>query len=230
MKERIAILASGSGTTAEAFIRAGQRGEISSGVGLVICSRKDAGIFQRITDLNNEYKLNIPCTLINGKTHPLAHGESEVRGSQTKAEEAAILAELTSGKFDLIVQMGYMRRSGPSIVQAFGWHPDYDSVYKAHMLNTHPGLLPESKGLYGLLVQQHVLDSHLPYSGQTLHVVAENYDEGPIITEHKVRVKTSDTPESLFERVQAIEKEMLPKDIQNFITAQRAYLGQYSVN
>jgi folate-dependent phosphoribosylglycinamide formyltransferase PurN len=49
MRPRIAVLASGGGTTVEAFIRAGQRGEINVDVGLVIASRKNAGVFDRIT-------------------------------------------------------------------------------------------------------------------------------------------------------------------------------------
>lgn len=223
MKARIAVLASGGGTTAEAFIRAAERGDIDSQVSLVICNHKAAGVFQRIADLNTEFGLDIKCLLINSKTHPAAESETEMRGYQTKAEEAAILELLSEGHFDLIVQMGYMKRTGPDIVRAFGWQPGYSSVYQAYLLNTHPGLLPETKGLYGELVQRHVLNKHLPYSGQTLHLVAEDYDDGPVIAEHKVAVEPDDTPESLFKRVQAIEKQMLPIDIQNFMTAQQAY-------
>jgi phosphoribosylglycinamide formyltransferase-1 len=63
----------------------------------------------------------------------------------------------------------------------------------------------------------------LPYGGQTLHVVAEEYDAGPVIAEHKVPVEPGDTSETLFARVQAIEKQYLPKDIEDFIKARIAY-------
>lgn len=226
MSSRIAVLASGSGTTVEAFIRAGQRDEISCEVGLVICSRKEAGVIQRIADLNTEYGLSIKCILINSKTHPVSGIEVEIRGRQTKAEESAILDAFNEGKFDLIVQMGYMKRSGPSIVRAFGWQNSYKSVYQARMLNTHPGLLPETKGLYGILAQEHVIAKQLPFGGQTLHIVAEEYDDGPVIAEHRVAVEPGDTPESLFAKVQVMEKQMLPGDIQVFIDAQKDYHKQ----
>jgi phosphoribosylglycinamide formyltransferase 1 len=225
MRPRIAILASGGGTTAEAFIRAAQRGDIAVDVSLVIVSREKAGVFERIDDLNKEFDLNIRTILINATTHPAAHGENVGQGAQTAAEEAAVLATLLSGSFDLMALMGYMKRIGPNIIEAFGWLPSYTSAFQARMLNTHPGLLPDTKGFYGSHIQQYVLDHHLPYAGQTLHVVSAEYDEGPIIAEHKVPVEPADTPDTLFARVQAIEKKYLPQDIEDFIKARQAYLA-----
>lgn len=225
MKPRIAILASGGGTTAEAFIRAGQRAEIDVNVGLVIVSREQAGVFRRIAGLNAEFGLHIETALINQQTHPAAHGEHVGRGDQTAGEEAAILAALLGGSYDLVALMGYMKRVGPNLVQAFGWQPGYTSVYQARMVNTHPGLLPDTKAFYGAQIQQYVLDHHLPYSGQTLHIVSEEYDEGPIIAEHKVPVEPGDTADSLFARVQAAEKQYLPRDIEDFIKGRQAWLA-----
>jgi phosphoribosylglycinamide formyltransferase-1 len=223
MKPRIAVLASGGGTTAEAFIRAGQKGEINVDIGLVIVSRKDAGIFQRIAGLNAEFGLHIDCVLINHLTHPAAGAEHVGKGHQTAGEEAAILAALLGGSFDLVANMGYMKLIGPNIVQAFGWLPEYTSVFQARLVNTHPGLLPDTKAMYGSKIQQYVLDNHLPYGGQTLHAVSEEYDAGPIIAEHKVPVEPGDTVETLFARVQAAEKQYLPRDIEDFIKARQAY-------
>jgi phosphoribosylglycinamide formyltransferase-1 len=223
MKPRIAILASGGGTTAEAFIRASQRGDITAEVGLVIVSRQDAGIFRRIADLNAELGLNIECVMINSKTHPVGPDEAERRGYQTKAEEAAVLAALTQGNFDLVALMGYMKHTGPGVVRAFGWLAEYTSIYQAKMVNTHPGLLPETAAFYGDHIQQYVLDKGLPYSGHTVHLVAEEYDDGPVLAEHRVPVEPGDTAESLFARVQAVEKQYLPGDIENFINDRQAY-------
>jgi phosphoribosylglycinamide formyltransferase-1 len=223
MKPRIAVLASGGGTTTEALVRATQTDEIDAQVELVIVSRKDAGIFQRMTDLNQEFGLNIETVLINSQTNPAAVGESVSKGYQTKAEEAAILQRLKAGNFDLIASLGYMKRIGPQLIKEFGWVPSYSSAFQAKMINTHPGLLPDTKGFYGQHIQQYVLDHHLPYGGQSLHLVSEEYDEGPILAEHKVPVEPDDTADSLFARVQAIEKQFLPGDIDAFIKARRAY-------
>lgn len=224
MRPRIAILASGGGTTAEAFIRASQRGEIKVNVGLVIVSREHAGVFDRIAALNKEFGLHIDAILINATTHPAVHGEHVPQGHQTTAEEAAILTAILGGSYDLVALMGYMKKIGPNLIETFGWLPSYHSAFQARMVNTHPGLLPDTAGFYGERIQQYVLDHRLPYAGQTLHVVSEEYDEGPIIAEHKVPVEPGDTAESLFARVQAAEKQFLPRDIEDFITARLAFL------
>lgn len=223
MKPRIAVLASGGGSTVEAFIRAGQRGEITTQVALVIVSRADAGVFQRIERLNAEFGLQIQMVLINHKTHPAAEGEVVERGGQTKAEEQAILHVLLEGNYDLVSLMGYMKKVGPELIKEFGWLPDYMSMFQAKMVNTHPGLLPDTKGFFGENIQKYVLEHHLPYGGHTFHVVSEEYDDGPIITEHKVPVESGDNSEALFDRVQASEKLHLPRDTEDFILARMAY-------
>lgn len=223
MKPRVAILASGGGSTAEAFIRATQDGTVHASVELIIVSRSDAGIFDRIAALNEELGLSIPCRLISRRSFPETPNEVVPRGFQTQAEEAEMLRVLTEGNFDLIALMGYMKRVGPRIIEAFGWLPHYTSMYQACMLNTHPGLLPDTKGFFGENIQQYVLDKGLPYGGQTLHLVAEEYDDGPIVAEHRVPVEPNDTSETLFARVQAAEKQYLPIDIEAFLTARLAY-------
>lgn len=213
----IAVLASGDGTTAEAFIRASADGAIQTQVGLIITNNKTAGILRRVANLNKEYGLNIATAVISGATHPAASNEQLEHGQQSGAEEAAILEELKHGGFDLIVLMGYMKRMGSKLVSEFGWRPEYTSATEACMLNTHPGLLPDSKGWYGVHVQEFVLKNELPEAGQTLHVVSEDYDEGPIVAEHKTTVLPEDTADSLFDRVKILEKKHLPQDVENFI-------------
>jgi phosphoribosylglycinamide formyltransferase-1 len=227
MRPRIAILASGGGTTAEAFIRAGQSGQINVDVGLVIVSRSEAGMFKRIADLNQEFGLNIDAILINHHTHPADPNENVSPGGQTAGEELAILTALLSGSYDLVALMGYMKRIGPELIKAFGWLAEYKSIFQAKMVNTHPGLLPDTKAYYGENIQKYVLEHHLPYAGQTLHVVSQDYDDGPIIAEHRVPVEPGDNPESLFARVQDTEKKYLPEDVEAFIKGRLAYTKEY---
>lgn len=218
-------MASGNGSTAETFIRACVTGTVDGEVVLIICNNADAGIIGRVADLNEEFNLHIETKVINGTTHPAVAGEIVKKGYQTRAEEAAILETLKSGDFDLIALMGYMKRVGPTIVHEFGWRSEYDSPYQAKLLNTHPGLLPDSIGFYGVHVQEHVLAKGFSESGQTLHVVSENYDEGPTVFENRVAVLPDDTAESLFGRVQATEKQNLPGNIDAFLKARRNYLS-----
>lgn len=221
---KIAIFASGDGTTAEAFIHAGAKGLIDTQASLVICNNPSAGVFDRVKRMNKQYGLDIKTELISSKTHPAKLDEQAAAGYQTTAEEKAILDTLEKAQFDLIVLMGYMKHIGVNLVKKFGWRAEYVSPFQAMMLNTHPGLLPDTKGLYGINIQKYVLSNKFDFAGQTLHVVAEKYDDGPTVAEHKVEVLASDTPESLFGRIQATEKQFLPKDIDNFIKNRQNYL------
>ena len=226
MKSKIAILASGSGSTAEAVIRSTAIGEVNYEIKLVIVSRENAWIFSKIKKLNDEFNLSIETKLINHHTNPVKENEQPKKGIQTNAEEQAILTELENSEVDLVALMGYMKKIGPKLVYRFGWREDYKSPYQAMMLNTHPGLLPDTKALFGANIQQYVLDNHLPFGGQSLHVVAEEYDDGPVVNEHKVAVIEGDTTESLFERVQQTEKHYLPGDIEQFIISRHNYLNE----
>jgi phosphoribosylglycinamide formyltransferase-1 len=223
MKPRIAVLASGSGTTTEAFVRSSYQGKINTDVAVVIVSREDAGIFKRIEKLNSQLDLDIKTRLINSQTHPAAANEKLSRGRQSLAEQQAIKDCIEEADVELIVLMGYMKRIGSELIEAYGWLPSYTSLYQGQMVNTHPGLLPDTKGMYGQQIQEYVLEHKLPYGGQSLHLVSEDYDDGPIIAEHRVPVEPGDDPETLFARVQTIEKQYLPGDIEAFIEARLAY-------
>ncbi len=226
MAFRVAILASGSGTTAESFIRACAGGQVDCTVELVIASKPTAGIVSRINNLNHELGLEIECLVIGRSTHPPHRSEQLALGDQTEAEESALLDVLSARTPDVIALMGYMKHIGPQLVERFGWLPTYDSIYQANMLNTHPGLLPETKGRWGEHVQEYVLSHALATSGQTLHLVAHDYDDGPSVAEHIVPVEPGDTAETLFRRVQAVEKATIAYDIEAFAQARANYLSE----
>lgn len=219
-RPRVAVLASGEGTTAEAVIRAWATQPQAPMVNLVICNNPKAGIFQRLIKLNKDFELVIEATHISSKTHP---GGGAKKGEQSDEEEEAILNKLLAAQVDLVWLAGYMKKIGPKLVWQFGWRPKYQSPYQAMMLNTHPGLLPDTIGHIGVHVQEYVLENHLE-AGHTLHVVSEKYDEGPIVTEHKVDILPNDTAETLFERVKASERKYLPGDIAVFIAKRREFL------
>lgn len=219
MKTTVAILASGSGSTAEAFIRASVRGEVTADVVLVVTNNAAAGVVERVAKLNQELGLTIETQIINGTTHPTASDENVLRGCQTLAEQQALIETFKQRNIELVLLLGYMKKVGPQVVYEYGWRPEYTQATQARMLNTHPGLLPATVGYIGVHVQEYVLANHLPEAGQTLHVVSEAYDDGPTVAVNKVPIEPSDTAESLFERVQLAEKAHLPGDVQQFIAA-----------
>jgi phosphoribosylglycinamide formyltransferase-1 len=218
---RVAILASGGGSTAEAFIHATEDGRVDAEVGLVICNKppEEAGIYGRIDRLNQQYGLDIETAYMSKRQYP---GGQTDRG-QTLEESKAICEKIASGNYEHVALMGYMVIINGDLVDEYGHHPEHTSIYQARMSNTHPGPLPETEDTYGVHASQKVLDLGLAVSKHTFHIVAPGVDRGPIVAEHPVDILPEDTAQDLFDRVQIAEKAALPYAIDKFIKTQREY-------
>lgn len=219
---RIGILASGGGTTAERVIRDTQTGVLLAEVACVVTNNGNAGVLGLVEGLNEEYGLTIVTEHISGVTHPEGFTE---KGVQTTAESAAIAEYMRSQGVGLVATLGYMKEIVGELLDEYGWHPDMASPFHARMINTHPGLLPATRGEYGIHVQEKVLDEGHEYAGQTLHVVGSGYDTGPTIAEHSFLVRPGYTPQTLFDDVQAIEKHNVGRDINQFLASRQATLA-----
>ncbi|QQS20029.1 hypothetical protein IPL85_01030 [Candidatus Saccharibacteria bacterium] len=220
-KTNIAIFASGSGSTAEALIRDIQEKGYPLNVKLMITNNQDAFVRERIKNLNKEYSLGITSVVLNSSTQPSA--SAILTGQQTEEEQAAMLALLKENGIELVLLLGYMKLVGTTLLEAYGWLPEYESVYQCRMLNTHPGLLPETVGTHGIGTQEFTIREGLREAGQTLHAVSAEYDMGPTVAVHRVPIEPNDTPEALFSRVQAVEKATIASDIAAFVEAQKKY-------
>ncbi len=220
-RTNIAVFASGSGSTAEAFIRDAHTRQYPFDVKLIITNNSDAFVLERVKNLNAELGLQMETAIVNSHTQPTA--KSVVHGQQTEEEQAAILALLSQYNVDLVLLLGYMKRVGQKLLNEYGWLPSYTSIYQARMLNTHPGLLPQTIGTHGRGTQEFTLTEGMTEAGQTLHAVAAEYDTGPHAAEHRVAVMPDDTPDTLFARVQETEKEHLAADVLAFVEAQQVF-------
>ena len=223
-RPRVAILASGGGSTAEAFITATQEGGVDADVSLVICNKtsQTAGVYGRVDKLNEKYGLSIPVQHISSLTHP----KGAVERGQTDEESAAICEAVTAAGAGLVALMGYMKVVRGELVEEFGYLPHFSSPFQARMVNTHPGPLPETADTYGLHTSERVLELGMAASRHTVHVVSAGVDKGPIIAEHTVPIYPEDAPQDLLDRVQEIEKAHLPGAIDRFLKAQIDYMNR----
>lgn len=117
-------------------------------------------------------------------------------------DASALDALLGGSGADLVVLAGYLRLVPRAVVEAFA----------GRMINIHPALLPAfgGKGMYGLHVHRAVLASGATVTGATVHLVTAEYDRGSILAQWPVPVHGDDTPESLQQRVLAVEHRLLP--------------------
>ena len=188
---RIAVFVSGGGTNLQSIIDAAEGGKLSAEVSLVLSSRPDAYALKRAENHN------IPAVYLSGK-------EFQSRDDFLRA----MFDVLDEHKIDFIALAGYMKKVPPEIVKQ----------YKNRITNIHPALLPAfgGKGMYGMRVHQAVIEYGCKVTGVTIHIVDEEYDHGPIVAQKCVPVSDHDTPETLAERVLAIEHLLYPQVLEWF--------------
>lgn len=97
---------------------------------------------------------------------------------------------------DLIVCAGYMRLIGDTAVAA----------RIGRMINIHPSLLPDFKGLH---THQQALDAQARVHGASVHFVTPELDGGPVIAQARVPVEAGDDAERLAARVLQREHPLL---------------------
>lgn len=221
----VGILASGGGSTAEAFIEAIQEGVVQAEVAVVVCNKPpdhpEAGVYARIAAINSKYNLDIQMVNIGPNTHP----DRPTDRGQTLDESEAIYELFTELGVTHTSLQGYMRKVNGALFEKYGWKPHYTSIYEASASNTHPGPLPLTADTFGIHASEKVLDSGLIVSAHTLQLLGEEIDEGPTLAAHPVTVFPGDTAQTLFERVQGVEKRALPIALNKFLREQRKYFA-----
>jgi phosphoribosylglycinamide formyltransferase-1 len=96
---------------------------------------------------------------------------------------------------ELVVGAGYMQILTPVFLERF-----------PAVINVHPSLLPEFRGLHAI---RKALEAGVDETGVTVHLMAEEVDAGPVISQEVVPVLPDDTEESLHERLRPIEHRLL---------------------
>lgn len=190
----LGVLLSGVGRTLENLLRVIDRGELDATVPVVISSV--AGV----RGLKVARAAGIPHVVIPRFAHASLEDYS-----------AAMYDALEGHGVDLIVMAGYLRKM---LVR-----PEWEG----RILNIHPCLLPDAahyaagKGLFGERVHAAVLANGDAVTGATVHLVTDEYDQGPPLARVEVPVLPGDTPVTLGTRVFRAEKALYPDTIRAYM-------------
>ena len=182
MKTRVAILISGRGSNMTALIEAARAEDYPAEIVLVVSNRPDAAGLVRAR------AAGIATVVID---HTLFAGNRE-------AFEHALDEELRNYKIGLVCLAGFMRLLTPWLA----------ARWQGRMLNIHPSLLPQFKGLD---THRRALDAGAKWHGATVHFVVPEMDSGPIIMQESVPVREGDTAEALAARVLELEHQLYPR-------------------
>ena len=176
-KDRIAILASGAGSNAEAILAhfAGQAAAEVAEVVWVCTNRKGAAVRQLAVKF----------------------GVEESHLAKSDVANGGLLEGLQSRQVNWVVLAGYLLKVPEEVCEA----------YEGRMVNIHPALLPKhgGPGMFGMNVHRAVKAADDLVSGVTIHFVNEDYDDGDIVFQAEVDLAPEDAPEDIAAKVLELE-------------------------
>ena len=174
---RIAILASGAGSNAEAMLKhfANGSGAEVAEVVWVCTNRKEAGV----------------------RAVAKRFGVEDSHLHKADVQAGALLKGLRAREVDWVALAGFLLKVPEEVCEAFA----------GRMVNIHPALLPKhgGPGMYGMHVHCAVKEAGDRLSGMTVHMVNQDYDEGDIVFQGEVELAAADTAEDIAAKVLELE-------------------------
>ena len=189
-KAKIAVLISGAGTNMAALVYASRIAGSPYEVVLVAS--------------NNPEAEGLALAAAEGiATFALPH-----KGMTREAHDAAIEAAVLEAGAEYIVLAGYMRILSDAFVERWA----------GRMLNIHPSLLPQYKGLDTHARAIAAGDSH---GGTSVHLVTPELDAGEVLAQIAVPIGAGETPEGLAARVKLAEHQLYPRAVADYVSRWR---------
>ena len=187
------MLISGTGSNMQAIIDAVANGSIPANISAVISNRPDA------KGLIKAAAAEIKCSVID-------HKQFNSRDDY----DLALMECIDKHKPDLLVLAGFMRILSNSFIDH----------YHDRILNIHPSLLPNFKGLN---THQRALDADHQHHGASVHFVNKELDSGAVVLQAVIDINKNDDAESLAQRVLIHEHIIYPMVVQWFAEGRLHY-------
>jgi len=181
-RKRVAVLISGRGSNMTALIEAAKAPDYPAEIALVLSNEPAAAGLQRAQ------AEGIPTAVVDHRAF----------GKDRAAFERAMHSVLQAHRIDLVCLAGFMRLLTPYFI----------SQWDGRLINIHPALLPQFKGLD---THARALAAGVREHGATVHFVVPEVDAGPIIVQAAVPVLSGDTESSLAARVLEVEHRIYPQ-------------------
>jgi len=121
-----------------------------------------------------------------------------------EAFDDALAREIDRYKPRLVALAGFMRVLTPKVV----------AHYERRLLNIHPSLLP---AFTGLATHERALAAGVKLHGCTVHFVTAELDNGPIVIQAAVRVRSGESAKELAARVLEQEHVIYPRAARWFL-------------
>ncbi len=124
-------------------------------------------------------------------------------GKDREAFEREVDAALRARNIEIVALAGFMRVLTPFFVRAWA----------GRLVNIHPSLLPKYPGVN---THARALEAGDAEHGCTVHLVVDEVDSGEILGQARMPIRPDDTPETLAERLLALEHDLYPRALAEF--------------
>lgn len=174
---RIAILASGVGSNAEAMLKHFAEGSGAEVAEVVwVCTNRAEAKVRAVAK---------------------RFGVEDSHLKKVDIQKGALLEGLRARQVDWVALAGFLLKVPEEVCEAFA----------GRMVNIHPALLPKygGSGMYGMHVHHAVKEAGDRLSGMTVHLVNQDYDEGDIVFQGEVELAAADTVEDIATKVLELE-------------------------
>ncbi len=189
---RTGVLISGRGSNMRALIESARRGDFAAEVAVVLSDTPRAAGLEAAREAGVEAK---------ALDYREFAGKSEF--------ETAVTAAFAAADVELICLAGFMRMLSPAFVER----------WRGRILNIHPSLLPDLKGLH---THERALVECRAQHGCTVHFVTAELDAGPIVAQARVPILLGDDVDRLAARVLVEEHRIYPQALDSVARALRA--------
>jgi len=174
---------------------------------IVVCASGGGGNFQALIDARVALGFDICLLIVDRNCGAIERAKNNyiphiiLNGAKEKSQFNSDLDKVIPVHIDLIVLAGFM-----PIIPKF-----ICDKWQGKMINTHPSLLPKygGKGMYGVKVQEAVMQANEKMAGCTVHYVNAEIDAGAIILQKSIEVDYNETPWQLGGRVFQEENKLL---------------------
>jgi len=184
---KIAVLGSTRGTELQAVIDALELNKLTNvEISFVLSNKQDAYILER------------------AKKHNLKAIFLDPKAKQREEYDKEVDKLLQQHDVELVLLIGYMKLMSSWFVQK----------WLNKVMNIHPSLLPMFAGGMDKGVHEAVLEYGCKVTGPSLMFIDEGADTGPLILQKAVDIAEGETIDSLKEKVQKAEQELIIKGIE----------------
>ncbi len=185
---KMGILASTKGSDMQAIIEEIDAGRLDAEISVVISNKEDAFALERARNHN------LKAIFLDGQEKSREEYDREMD------------KVLEDNGVELILLIGYMKLMSSWFVQK----------WLNKVMNIHPSLLPAYAGGMDLNVHEEVLRRGCKISGCSLIFIDEGADTGPLILQKAVHIEENESPQSLKDKVQRAEQDVLIEGIKLF--------------